>query len=102
MGLGPWLLILFIGTGIFLTVRLKFLPWRNLGFALRQVVLDIIHPGGAARGGYFALSVVNDCHGGNDGYGEYCRCCYGNGAWRSGRSCMDDAFRVDMHVGKPC
>ncbi len=47
---GPWLLILFIGTGIFLTVRLKFLPWRNLGFALRQVVLDIIHPGGSGEG----------------------------------------------------
>lgn len=38
---GPWMLVLFMGTGIFLTVRLKLLPWKNLGFALRQVWKDI-------------------------------------------------------------
>lgn len=47
---GPWLLVLFIGTGIFLTVRLRFLPWRNLGFALRQVILDVIRPGKGGEG----------------------------------------------------
>ena len=41
---GPWTFFLFIGTGIFLTVRLKLLPWKNLGFSLRQVCSDIIHP----------------------------------------------------------
>ena len=35
---GPVLLVLLIGTGLFLTVRLKFLPWRNLGYALRSVL----------------------------------------------------------------
>lgn len=34
---GPIMLVLLVGTGIFLTVRLKFLPWRNLGYALRLV-----------------------------------------------------------------
>lgn len=34
---GPVMLFLLVGTGIFLTIRLKFLPWRNLGFALRSV-----------------------------------------------------------------
>lgn len=33
----PAMLILLVGTGVFLTIRLKFLPLRNLGFALRQV-----------------------------------------------------------------
>ena len=47
---GPWLIVLFIGTGIFLTVRLRFLPWRNLGFALRQVIGDIFHPSGSGNG----------------------------------------------------
>ena len=41
---GPWMLVLFMGTGIFLTVRLKFLPWKNLGFALREVWKNIFHP----------------------------------------------------------
>ena len=27
---GPIMLALLVGTGIFLTIRLKFLPWRNL------------------------------------------------------------------------
>ena len=40
---GPWMLVLFMGTGIFLTVRLKFLPWKNLGFALHQVWKNIFH-----------------------------------------------------------
>ena len=34
---GPVMLILLVGTGIFMTIRLKFLPWRNLGYALRSV-----------------------------------------------------------------
>ena len=34
---GPVMLALLVGTGIFLTVRLKFLPWRNLGYAVRMV-----------------------------------------------------------------
>ncbi|SFA84239.1 alanine or glycine:cation symporter, AGCS family [Acetitomaculum ruminis DSM 5522] len=32
---GPVMLVLLVGTGIFLTFRLKFLPWRNLGYALK-------------------------------------------------------------------
>ncbi|AFA48784.1 cation:amino acid symporter AgcS [Acetobacterium woodii DSM 1030] len=31
------MLALLMGTGIFLTIRLKFLPWRNLGYALKSV-----------------------------------------------------------------
>lgn len=34
---GPITLVLLVGTGIFLTVRLKFLPWRNLPSALKMV-----------------------------------------------------------------
>lgn len=35
---GPYMLALLVGTGIFLTVRLKFLPWRNLPHALKMIV----------------------------------------------------------------
>jgi AGCS family alanine or glycine:cation symporter len=35
---GPIMLILLVGTGIFLTLRLKFLPQRNLGYALHSVL----------------------------------------------------------------
>ncbi len=34
---GPVMLALLVGTGIFLTVRLKFLPWRNLFYAVGMI-----------------------------------------------------------------
>lgn len=34
---GPIMLVFLVGTGVFLTIRLKFLPWRNLGYALKSV-----------------------------------------------------------------
>ncbi len=33
---GPVMLVFMVGTGIFLTFKLRFLTWRNLGYALRK------------------------------------------------------------------
>ncbi|MDD5949836.1 MAG: sodium:alanine symporter family protein [Lachnospiraceae bacterium] len=35
---GPVMLVLLVGTGIFLTIRTRFLPWRNLGYAIRSTL----------------------------------------------------------------
>lgn len=35
---GPVMLILLVGTGIFLTIRLRFLTWRNLGYAIKKTL----------------------------------------------------------------
>ncbi len=35
---GPGMLALLMGTGVFLTLRTRFLPWRNLGWALGSVL----------------------------------------------------------------
>ena len=35
---GPVMLILLVGTGIFLTFRTRFLTWRNLGYALKSTL----------------------------------------------------------------
>ena len=35
---GPGTLALLLGTGIFLTLRMRFLSWRRLGFALRSAL----------------------------------------------------------------
>ncbi|MCR4891860.1 MAG: sodium:alanine symporter family protein [Lachnospiraceae bacterium] len=35
---GPVMLVLLVGTGVFLTFRLKFITWRNLGYALKSVL----------------------------------------------------------------
>lgn len=34
---GPVMLVFLVGTGIYLTIRLNFLPWRNLGSSLRML-----------------------------------------------------------------
>lgn len=34
---GPGMMVFLMGTGLFLTVRLRFLPWRNLWYALGSV-----------------------------------------------------------------
>ena len=34
---GPAMLVLLVGTGVFLTFRLRFQTWRNLGYALKSV-----------------------------------------------------------------
>ena len=35
---GPIMLALLVGTGIFLTIRLKFLPWKNLFYAIKMIM----------------------------------------------------------------
>ena len=35
---GPVMLVLLVGTGIFLTFRTRFLSWRNLGYALKSTL----------------------------------------------------------------
>lgn len=35
---GPVMLILLVGTGVFLTFRLRFYTWRNLGYALKSTL----------------------------------------------------------------
>ena len=34
---GPVMLVILVGTGVFLTIRTKFLPWRNLGLSLIHI-----------------------------------------------------------------
>lgn len=34
---GPIMLVFLVGTGIFLTIKLNFLPWRNLGTSLKML-----------------------------------------------------------------
>ena len=35
---GPVMLVLLVGTGIFLTIRTNFLTWRNLGYAIKSTL----------------------------------------------------------------
>ncbi|MCH4178330.1 MAG: sodium:alanine symporter family protein [Megasphaera sp.] len=42
---GPVMLAFLVGTGIFLTIRLKFLPWRNLRYAIEMIFRKGKHQG---------------------------------------------------------
>lgn len=42
---GPVMLAFLVGTGIFLTIRLKFLPWRNLHYSIMMIFRNGKHAG---------------------------------------------------------
>lgn len=49
---GPWMLVLLLGTGIYLMIRLKFLPIHNLRYALRCALgLEKEEAGSGRKGG---------------------------------------------------
>ena len=35
---GPFMLVILVGTGIFLTIRCRFLSWRTLGYAIKSTL----------------------------------------------------------------
>ncbi|MBO6304437.1 MAG: sodium:alanine symporter family protein [Selenomonadaceae bacterium] len=43
---GPVMLFFLVGTGVFLTIRLRFLPWRNLLYAIKMIVYAKQYPKG--------------------------------------------------------
>lgn len=55
---GPVMLAFFMGTGIVLTVRLKFLPWRNLGYALKSCVSKEARSAGEGEGDISPFSTL--------------------------------------------
>ena len=42
---GPVMLFFLVGTGVFLTIRLKFLPWINLWYAIKSIFRKSEHAG---------------------------------------------------------
>ena len=47
---GPWMLILLVGTGIYLTVRVKFLQFRKFGYAMGHTIGKVFHKQTAGEG----------------------------------------------------
>ncbi len=54
---GPWMLALLLGTGIFLMLRMRFLPLKNLKYALRCAVYSNAEKG-AEGGGISSFSAL--------------------------------------------
>lgn len=55
---GPVMLVLLVGTGIFLTIRLKFRPWRNLGFAIKSTLSKEARTTKRGEGDVFPFSAL--------------------------------------------
>lgn len=55
---GPWMLVLLVGTGIFLTVRTGFLPWRNLPYALKSTLSKKARTKGRGEGDVSPFSAL--------------------------------------------
>ena len=76
---GPVMLILLVGTGIFLTIRTKFLPWRNLGYALKSTLSKEARTKSRGEGDVSPFSALTTALAATIGNRKYCwRChCYG-------------------------
>ena len=63
---GPVMLVLLVGTGIFLTIRLRFRTWRNLGYASGSWSCYNKRTYGGAECNHFNLcgdaAVTRSCH----------------------------------------
>lgn len=55
---GPVMLILLVGTGIFLTFRTGFLSWRNLGYALKSTLSKEARKKGSGEGDISPFSAL--------------------------------------------
>lgn len=55
---GPVMLVLLVGTGIVLTVRTRFLPWRNLGYAIKSTLSKEARKKGNGQGDISPFSAL--------------------------------------------
>lgn len=55
---GPVMLVLLVGTGIFLTIRTGFLPWRNLPYALKSTLSKEARTKGRGEGDVSPFSAL--------------------------------------------
>ena len=90
---GPVMLILLVGTGIFLTVRTRFLTWRNLGYALKSTLSKEARHQEPRTGRCITFFRTDNCTCSHHRYRKYRRCCHSYGFRRSRSSGMDVDFR---------
>lgn len=55
---GPVMLVLLVGTGIFLTIRTRFMSWRNLGYALKMTLSKEARKKGKGEGDISPFSAL--------------------------------------------
>ena len=76
---GPVMLILLVGTGIFLAIRLKFRPWRNLGYALKSTLSKEARTKSRGEGDVSPFSALTTALAATIGTGNI-RCCHSHGS----------------------
>ena len=97
---GPVMLVFLVGTGIFLTLRLRFLPWRNLGSSLKKLFSKESRKKDG-EGDISPFSALMTALAATVGTGNIVGC-NGYGARRTGCSCMDVDFSGFRHFNKIC
>ncbi len=56
---GPWMLLLLVGTGVYLSVRVGFLQFRKFGYAMKNTVGKVFHKQSAGRGEVTPIQAVS-------------------------------------------
>ena len=92
---GPWLLVIFLGTGGYLTIRSRGFQIRGFGTWMGETAGKLAasrKPGKTKLGGEEGHSSRSDC-----GDGEYCRSSDSSGGRRSGSCVLDVGFCSNRH-----
>lgn len=90
---GPYMLVFLVGTGVFLTIRLKFLPWRNLPHALHEVFSKRENEEEEQKGDISPFQSLMTALAA-DRHRQYRRRRDCDGSRRTRRNCLDVDFRV--------
>lgn len=86
---GPVMLILLVGTGIFLTIRTRFLTWRNLGYALKSTLSKEARTKSRGEGDVSPFSALTTALAATIGTGNIVGGCDGDGFRWSGSFGLD-------------
>lgn len=91
---GPFMLVLLVGTGIFLTIRLHFLPWRNLGYALKMTLSKEARTTREGTGDISPFSALTTALAATIRDRQYCRRCDCYGLRRTWSAGLDVDIRM--------
>lgn len=99
---GPVTLVLLVGTGVFLTFRLRFLPWRYLPKSLKAAFSPESRKTDSGEGDISPFSALMTALAGTIGTGQYRRRGNSHGARRTGCARLDVDCRGIRYFHKIC
>ena len=99
---GPWMLLLLVGTGVYLSARVGFIQFHKFGYAMKNTIGKVFHKQEAGHGEVTPLPGGDHCSGSHCGNRQHCRCHRRHHRGRSGSRVLDVDFSPVRHGDQVC